>query len=90
MNQYLRLSFVLAATVLAGSPAVEAQNYNPQTGRYQEMKIEDQPGYIPQSEEVPAAFRRPVPPGSRPAPSVGPRFVAMRGPAAVLPKVESA
>ena len=58
MRRYLRLSFVLTAAVLAGSPAVEAQNYNPQTGRYQEMKIEDQPGYIPQSEEVPAAFRR--------------------------------
>jgi lipoprotein-anchoring transpeptidase ErfK/SrfK len=58
MNQYLRLSFVLVAAGMFGSPAVQAQGYDPRTARYQEMKIDDQPGYIPESEEVPAAFRR--------------------------------
>jgi lipoprotein-anchoring transpeptidase ErfK/SrfK len=58
MMRYQRIAAPLLLAVLAGTPAVQAQNYNPQTGRYQEMKVEDQPGYIPESEEVPAAFRR--------------------------------
>src|SRR5688572_5053899 len=57
MTGFLRIAALLTATSLIG-PAVQAQGYDPRTGRYQEMNVQDQPGYIPQSEEVPAQFKR--------------------------------
>jgi lipoprotein-anchoring transpeptidase ErfK/SrfK len=58
MTGFSRLALVLVTTALVGPSALHAQGYNPQTGRYQEMRVDDQPGYVPNSEEVPAAFKR--------------------------------
>ena len=51
-----RLAVLFAASVLVGPPAVQAQSYNLQTNKYE--NIQDQPGYVPNSEDVPAGFER--------------------------------
>lgn len=57
MKTYSRLAALLLAGAIVG-PAAQAQNYDPRTGRYQELNIQDQPGHVPQSEEPDPAFRR--------------------------------
>src|SRR5687768_6463793 len=58
MIRFMRTAALLPLIALAGSPAVQAQNYDPRRGPYQELNVQDQPGYVPESEEVPAAFKR--------------------------------
>jgi lipoprotein-anchoring transpeptidase ErfK/SrfK len=57
MKTYSRVAALLLAGILIG-PSVQAQDYDPRTGRYAVMNIQDQPGYVPESDEAPAQFRR--------------------------------
>ena len=57
MTGFLRIAALLTAASLIG-PAVQAQNYDPRSSRYQEMNIQDQPGYVPSNEELPPQFQR--------------------------------
>jgi lipoprotein-anchoring transpeptidase ErfK/SrfK len=57
MKTISRLAALLVAGTLIG-PSVQAQDYDPRTGRYKEMNIQDQPGYVPASDEAPPQFRR--------------------------------
>jgi lipoprotein-anchoring transpeptidase ErfK/SrfK len=52
MTLSLRFAVVLIAVVLAGPSAAQVR-YNPG-----EMRVDDQPGHIPEREELPAAFKR--------------------------------